>query len=500
MPSLREIGPIERLDSSHTFAVALPEVGVVDPDLRVAVFDGGIAESSSLTPWTQRYELPVAGPATKDYTDHGHAVTSALLFGPIAEGTPVPTPYAKVDHHRALGAQSGKSGLDLFDTLKGIQDVLQSHSYEFVTLSIGPYLPIDDDDVHSWTAVLDEHLASGTVLATLAVGNNGDKDRPSGNARIQVPSDSVNGLAVGAANSPGKPWKRASYSAIGPGRSPGFVKPDLVCYGGSANEPFFVANPTNAAGAIGGKGTSLATPSCMRLALGVRAHFGSRISPLGLKALLVHGCEDLPGADRTETGWGRVPSTIDELVICRDDSTRVIYQGELTAASYVRAKLPLPPGGLPGNVEIAATFCFATETDPEDPSNYTRSGLEVFFRPHADKFKTDLSENPKTRTFFSAGRWASEAELRTDAQKWENTLNERQTMRGSSLKDPVFDIHYNARSGGSLNRAAPAIKFALVVTVRAGQVSNLYNQVRTAFATQLEPLEPVIEIPITTTI
>jgi hypothetical protein len=30
-----------------------------------------------------------------------------------------------------------------------------------------------------------------------------------------------------------------------------------------------------------------------------------------------------------------------------------------------------------GMVEITATFCFATATDPQDPLNYTRSGLEV---------------------------------------------------------------------------------------------------------------------------
>ena len=32
--------------------------------------------------------------------------------------------------------------------------------------------PIDDHDVHAWTAVLDEYLSDGRSLATLAVGND----------------------------------------------------------------------------------------------------------------------------------------------------------------------------------------------------------------------------------------------------------------------------------------------------------------------------------------
>jgi hypothetical protein len=44
-----------------------------------------------------------------------------------------------------------------------------------------------------------------------------------------------------------------------------------------------------------------------------------------------------------------------------------------------------------GMVEITATFCFATPTDPQDPLNYTRSGLEVRFRPH-DKRRKDPNQ------------------------------------------------------------------------------------------------------------
>ncbi|WP_404873279.1 S8 family serine peptidase, partial [Klebsiella pneumoniae] len=81
--------------------------------------------------------------------------------------------------------------------------------------------------------MIDDLLSDGETLMTIAVGNNGEMDKESGNARIQVPADSVNGLSIGAANSTdSNKWARSSYSAMGPGRSPGVIKPDLVTFGG----------------------------------------------------------------------------------------------------------------------------------------------------------------------------------------------------------------------------------------------------------------------------
>src|SRR5262249_4785527 len=159
--------------------------------------------------------------------------------------------------------------------------------YSFVNLSIGPALPIEDHEVHAWTAVLDELLADGKTLATVAVGNEGESDWQSGNARVQVPSDSVNALSVGAANTRGTPWRGASYSCIGPGRSPGVIKPEIIAFGGWENEPFFVCDQTLKI-AVPTSGTSFASPFALRMGMGIRAHFGSLLTPLAIRALLVH--------------------------------------------------------------------------------------------------------------------------------------------------------------------------------------------------------------------
>ena len=498
MPSLRVLTPIERINKGLQFHCPLPTAGPIDPDLRVAVFDGGVALTSPLKAWTRSIDGTSVGSPEPEFLEHGHAVTSALLFGPLLEDVVTPAPYAYVDHFRVLDDKSSKNPLELYDVLHRIQDVLDSREYEFISLSIGPALPIEDDDVHPWTAVLDEHLAEGHALAALAVGNTGELDRASGNARVQVPADCVNALGIGAADTTGAKWKRASYSAMGPGRSPGIVKPDALNFGGSPREPFYVVHPTTPDQTAGVCGTSFATPAAMRMALGVRAHFGKRLSPLALKALLIHAAEDLPDGDRAEIGWGRIPNRIDDIVVCSDDSTRVVYQGELTPAGYLRAQLPLPVEDLPGRVDIAATFCFATMTDPQDPGNYTRSGLEIVFRPNADRFAHDDAVVAKSASFFGSTRGIPEVELRRDAHKWETTLHRRVTKLGSTLKAPVFDIHYNARATGHATSSAPRIRYALVVTVRCPRVPDFYDRVLRAYATRLEALEPLIEIPITT--
>jgi hypothetical protein len=134
--------------------------------------------------------------------------------------------------------------------------------------------------------------------------------------------------------------------------------------------------------------------------------------------------------------------------------------------------------------------------------NYTRAGLEISFRPDKTKFKeTDRgqSKNPASKGFFSAKAFATEEELRRDFHKWEPCLKASKQFRASSLNDPVFDIHYNARRGGAGDRAAKPIPYALVVTVEAKHMTDLYNKIALRYRTQLEELRPVIQIPIKAT-
>lgn len=233
MPQLRMLRPTIRASAIPGSLLFLPMEGATDPNIRAAIFDGGLPATHAITQWATPIDASGVAPAHDEYLAHGLGVTSAFLFGHLHPSESVPVPYCNVDHYRVLDAAPGQDPSELFEVLARIKGVLSSREYHLINLSLGPILPIDDDEVHAWTAVLDELLANRDTLATIAVGNTGESDVAAGLNRIQVPADCVNALAVGACDSPDAVWRRAPYSSVGPGRSPGLVKPDFVAFGGS---------------------------------------------------------------------------------------------------------------------------------------------------------------------------------------------------------------------------------------------------------------------------
>ncbi len=499
MPRLRRINTILRGKPLNSRPFQLPKREVVASDVRVAILDGGLPKTSPLTTWTNAFEAPGIDEPHPSLLHHGETVTSAILFGSIT-GNQADQPICRVDHHRVLDKNSVDDPFELYEVLERVKSILDQGNYDFFNLSMGPELPIDDDEVHAWTAVLDEHLSDGRSLASIAAGNTGDEplDPILQKWRVQVPSDCVNGLTVGATDRLSGTWARASYSSKGPGRSPGIVKPDLVTFGGSKYEPFWVTDPDNLGCVTTVTGTSYAAPLAMRSGLAVRAHFGPILSPLAIKALLIHSTD--PGTQsQNDVGWGRLPADLEELVICPDDCVRVVYQDKITAARYRRIHIPLPTVRLAGMVSITATFCFATAVDPEHPSNYTKSGLSVVFRPDKSKFGREDALHADTAPFFQPTKlFPTEHELRRDAHKWETCLHRKVRKRATSLNGPVFDIHYNARSESHGATIYDQIPYALVLTLTAPRVKDLYNLVVRNYRTILRPLTPTIEVPIRT--
>lgn len=491
MPKLR-MQPMRITSKAERRSVSLPDEPSINTDVRVAVFDGGLRPNSPLERWTDVYEFEGAT-AIDECMDHGETVTSALLFGSLPEGE-APAPFADVDHYQVLDEQSLKDSFELFEVLDRVSQVLESNNYPFVNLSFGPDLPIEDDDVHAWTAVLDEHLGRGQTLATIAIGNTGNEPEIVQNARrIQVPGDCVNGLSVGSADRRGAGWRRADYSSIGPGRSPGIIKPDLVAFGGSNLEAFWVTDPKNRKFSVATAGTSYSAPATMRTALALRSTFGSRLQPLALKALLVHGV-DLGDDARFEVGWGRVPDNADSLVTCPEGVVRILYQDTLMPGRFLRARIPLPEGTLRGRVTITATICYATPVDPEHPASYTRGGLRVRFRPHCDKFSNEDAKHASTDSFFSADEFETEAQRRRDAHEWETCRHRSKGKLGTSLKEPCFDIHYNARREGRNDTSAERIPYALVITVKAPREPDLYDRVVQRYGSVLRAVQPVTKV------
>lgn len=450
----------------------LPEPTSLAAFERTAIFDGGLG-TEDLKPWANEIVYEETAKTHGSLLMHGSEVTSTFLFGRVnVDDQSMGFPFSAVDHYRVLSPSSGKDP-DLFDVLHRIKGALDTGKYKFANLSLGPRMPIEDNEVHAWTATLDQICSRHGILTTVAVGNDGDAE---GANRIQPPGDMVNALCVGAADTPDVKWKRAIYSCVGPGRSPGYVKPDGVAFGGSDKEPFTVYNPIMAS-TVGVQGTSYSSPLALRTAAGVDAATEMELTACALKALMIHHAETRSTNKREEVGWGRFKENPLDILECEDGSVTIIFQSSLAKGEYRRCPIPFPNVAAEGGINIKATFCIQAHTDPEHAVNYTRSGMSVVFRPRMGIDETEAVE------FFgrSSQYKKTERDYRDDAHKWETILHRnRNFVELNSLADPVFDVEYHAReaSRGVPSKSAPDVVFALVVTISAEGVPDIYNLIR----------------------
>lgn len=501
MPRMRTVD--QCLEQLFSFDVELPQRKALTGRRRAVIFDGGLPATAEerLKRWVRVIEPPGIGPPNARLERHGLAVTSAFLFGPLTEG-PTRIPPCPVDHVRVMDDQSGAGDdFEYFSVLERILHHLDhSPPYAYGCLSLGPERAINDEDVTAWTAELDARLSQGHMMMSVAAGNEGHRGDEHGLNRIQPPSDGVNVLSVGAADSRGTKWKRAPYSSVGPGRCPGVFKPDGVAFGGVKSEPFGVL------GAEGEcefrTGTSFAAPYALHIGAATGALLGNSVHPLSLRALMVHNAKRTRQR-QCEVGWGRFCEDPVALTTCDDCEAVILYQGTLPLRKYLRAEMPLPKTGLRGNVSITATLAVASEVDPEHASTYTRAGLEVRFRPHAKRFGVRPdgmpTREPVTEDFFSGHRLKSklpEFKLRKDAHKWEPILRATRTLAAEDLHRPLLDIYYHHRAQGKRHPEPKSLRYALVVTVRSDETPELYVRLLSAYAKFLVPLEPQVSTQI----
>lgn len=497
MPKLRGMRPVPR-GGGITVPCTLPTDQPLSSEPKVAILDGGLPEKHVIKPWLgEYYVMDDEAEDDPEGPEHGLGVTSAFLFGPITPGAQAQRPYSYVDHIRVLDRESDEEDpLELYRTLGWVEQILLSRRYEFLNLSLGPDLEMNDHEVHAWTAVIDNILSDGDTVMTIAAGNNGEADHELGYDRIQVPSDCVNAIAVGAADNVSS-WARAPYSAIGPGRSPGVIKPDLMAFGGDAHHKYFHVMTLGSKPELSPTmGTSFAAPYLLRNAVGIRAILGEELTPLAIKALLVHSADPLDH-DKVEVGWGKIPEDLMSIITCPSGVARVVYQGELRSGKYLRAALPIPKGGLTGNIKLRATFCYASPIDPQDSAAYTCAGLEVRFRPKGKKIKKG-KQNADTKSIFTRKDYAPEEVQRSDYGKWETVLHGELSLRGSTLEDPIFDIHYNKRDGGAVSNSPDKIRYALIITVEAHRHADLFNDILRNYQNILTPIQPKVSLPIRT--
>lgn len=478
----------------ETFSVEIEHSAPLGDRVRVAILDGGLPEDHPFGGFvTRRAPVAIGAPSLQGLR-HGVQVTSAALFGPLEQGEPLPQPYASVDHWRVIDDEG--DDFELTQTLDRIINILEDGDYDIANLSLGPDMALEDDDVHIWTSSMDAIAAKNGTTIVCAAGNNGRDSAAAGHNRVQPSSDGVNVLAIGARDRLGSGWKRADYSAVGPGRSPGRVKPDCLAVGGTEIDPFFAISDHGLAS--GTMGTSFAAPTVVRLATGLKTTF-DRLSPTAIRAILLHTAED-GGGSREEIGWGSVRHDLNEIIECADDEATVVFQGELGLQSMRRYPIPCPAGGFSRRVELSATFVVASPVEPEDAVSYTQVGAQIFFRPDTT-YDPGLTEKGKpklhsTKPFFGQSQhFQTEQELRDDAHQWEVVKRQTCKFNASTLANPVFDIQHHARSHGGAGTRDAAVPYALIVTIREKDNNRLYDDILAAH-TSLRAMTPNVTVPV----
>lgn len=512
MPKVKQmpVSPLRIVTSSDKVPEPPPGDGP-RTNVRVAAFDAGVDDSlPHLDPFVNAIEV-TPEPEDPDHVAHGTMVAGAILFGAIEPDDSLRTPDVGLDLFRVSPPPpepNGQFDVDLYWILDRIAEVVTSHDYPLVNLSLGPALSIEDDDEpHAWTARLDELTEQTGTLFVAATGNNGEADADSGLNRLQVPADIVNGIGVGACDcrSPVAPWRRAPYSAVGPGRPGGRVQPVGLAFGGVKTNPFHGI----AAGPSVGEayGTSFAAPTASHGLASLTALLGQNTAPPSvLRAFAVHYAEpteDDLSAD--EGGFGRFAERYDDVFSLAENEVTVLYRNTIARNQSVSLPLTLPPRlVLQGDVKLRWTITFTAPTDPTDAVDYTLAGLEVSLRPHSriysfkdpdkdgyEKLHIDNDSErvaellragatlPALPVTVSASRFKNEA-LRREEGKWETTLHYARGMKALSLHDPKLTVSYLAREGGALTSAEP-LDFAMLVSISAPDGVQLYDAVRQAY-------------------
>jgi hypothetical protein len=514
---LRSIRPMPEIDEiwgdDDMFREVSPPVDIPAPvaapkdAVRIAIFDGGVDVTSPF--FAHRViETDLTGnPGQLAKQSHGSAVTGACLYGEISSAAAALTAApVLIDHYRI--APKTVDDPDASWLLKQIETVAERGDHKIIHLSLGPKYSVEDHvEPHSWTSTLDRLAYEHDVLFVVAAGNNGQKDASLGLNRVQVPADMVNGIGVGACDSPSElEWARSTYSAVGPGRAGARVQPTGLAFGGSDAVAFqgLMGDGT----LVGRQGTSFAAPIVTHSIAEVAHALGSTRSGVAtLRCFAAHGARQHEASPSYEEhGFGRLPADLTELLECAENSATVLFQGRIKRGQLVSLTLPVPAGIVKGDVKMTWTLSIKSPTQATEALEYTRASVETTFRPHEDRYSYSRGDKsyvvnqvvdavrasqllaagfvPSMHpTSDSGGSWhADEATLRQSG-KWETIRKKSVGKRASSLKSPRLDLEYMARQGGLLESAAnaPDIDYALLFTVTMKPGTNVYESVRQQF-------------------
>jgi len=319
-----DLNPLPVLRAGPMLAAPQPPPPGPVASVKVAVFDGGFDDRLPLL-GTHALLSPSSSsrvPPHPDCVAHGTAVAGAILHGPLnayPARAVLPAPPVSVVGFRVFPL-SDPDDLDLYEAIDAIERAVPHlDGVRVVNLSFGPRGPISDDNISRFTYVLDRLAYERDLLPVVAVGNDGSLP---GCGRVQAPADAVNALSVGAFSQYDRERYAVGYSCRGPGREGAKGKPDLVAFGGCERTPFHLVSARPGMRVLD-HGTSFAAPLVTRRCAELLGRCPD-LSPLLLRALLIHHSRH-PGAGFDYSlGHGFCPENIDEMVGCPPKTVSVL--------------------------------------------------------------------------------------------------------------------------------------------------------------------------------
>ncbi|MGX7698402.1 S8 family peptidase [Gordonia polyisoprenivorans] len=484
----------------------------------VAVFDGGVRDPDQLG----LFSIPVIDltpePVEADDVDHGTGVTGAVLYGLLRSGDQAAQPPLPVESFRVMPPPYDPGDLDGYWILDQIKDVLAQGRHKLVNLSLGPTLAVEDDiEPNRWTAELDQLAWERDIVFVVAAGNDGNEDRDTGLHRVQVPADMANAISVGACDvpAPDRPWARAPYSSMGPGRPGNRTQPLGVQFGGVDQQMFDVLRADGTF--LEATGTSFSAPVVTHALADLITRL-PRVNSSVLRAFAVHFAERHRAfrARQDEFGFGRLPLSFADAMECTPDQVHVLFVDEIARGDIVGYQVPLPRY-FAGPAKMSITLAYASPVEPTQPTEYTSASLELTLRPHRNMFRfspppgseeqareVDLT-SAEARTLLVDG-WKSgqepvtksltnttslnEADLR-DSGKWETLRHYRVSFVAGELDSARLEVRYVARRAGALDGSPTEVPFAMLVSVSDPSGNGtLYDDIAAQF-TALRPVQRV---------
>jgi hypothetical protein len=493
-------GGLTDLRSAPSAAAPAPSTSSTRSTIKVGMFDGGLDPTVPLLQGHVEEDLTlgIATAPTAECVSHGTAVAGAILHGPLnGQKGRVLAPPVYVVSIRALPTSDAKD-IDLYESVDVIERAVPARpDIKVFNLSFGPRGPFEDDPISRFTYVLDTLAFTHKVSFVIAVGNDGEV---AGFDRIQVPSDVVHGVGVGAYTLSGTDRVHAAYSCKGPGRECGKMKPDVAAFGGCDHVPIHLTSTTPGQKVLAW-GTSFASPTAARLCAQASESFERSSALLG-RALMAHTAQHPNGLPDHLFGHGCVADSVDDLLFCDEKTVTVVFQGDILPTRIVRLPIPWPQRvKIPGKVQVTWTVASLAPVDPTHPSDYTSCCLEETFYPHGKRFtfspaagKTGKKKNlhvddnkPEIQALLKKGwkqssfpltesgnEYKDEIDRRALDCKWEPLVRRTKSKMASSIYDPFMTLHAIGRNGASAR-----FDYVVVVTLRAESFTgDLYAEIR----------------------